>query len=117
VRANAVSIVPGQPAFTAYAFGGVFEGCIDSTLLRSLTRLPSGRAWELVRSEFGLGHIGRVPENHLPGSTLLHPQLGETHTDIDVVPGRSHDNATRPGDDSVSPWTRTPRSSSVSDLY
>jgi hypothetical protein len=27
-------------------------------------------------------------------------QLGEAHTDVDVVPGRGHDDATRPGDDS-----------------
>jgi hypothetical protein len=40
-----------------------------------------------------------VPEKHPPSSALLHPQLGEAHTDVDVVPGGGHDEATRPGDD------------------
>ena len=77
----------------------------------------SSEFWVVCKVEVWLGHIGRVPENHLPGSTLLHPQLSETHTDIDVVPGRGHDNATRPGDDSGVAVDAHPSSSSVSDLY
>ena len=59
----------------------------------------SSEFWVVCKVDVWLGHLGRLPEDHPPGSALLHPEFGEADTNVDVLPGRGHKDATRPRDD------------------